>query len=179
MPGIATSVAVIQDGGILLTKRDDFEVWCLPGGGVEAGESLAQGAIREVREETGLEVRLEELVGVYSKLGYLNDVHSALFTATVTGGRLRMQPGETIELRYFEPDALPEEIVFGHGRRILDALGSVRGIARIQQLEANTEVAKSARELYALRDESSLSRAEFYLDLIDRLGPARDEIQVG
>ena len=64
MPGIATTVAVIQDKKILLTKRDDFEVWCLPGGGVEPGESLAQGAIREVHEETGLEVRLEELVGV-------------------------------------------------------------------------------------------------------------------
>lgn len=43
MPGIATSVAVIEGDKVLLTKRDDFEVWCLPGGGVEQGESLAQG----------------------------------------------------------------------------------------------------------------------------------------
>ena len=179
MPGIATSVAVIQNEKILLTKRDDFEIWCLPGGGVKPGESLAQGAIREVYEETGLEVRLEELVGVYSKLGYMNDVHSTLFTAKVIGGELRVRPGETIELRFFRSNELPKEIVFGHSRRVLDALRGVRGVARMQKLESSIEVAKTRQELYALRDKSDLSRGEFYLDLIDRLGPELEELEVG
>ena len=69
MPGIAANVAVIQDGKILLTKREDFEVWCLPSGGVEDGESLAEAAIRETKEETGVDVELTRLVGVYSRLG--------------------------------------------------------------------------------------------------------------
>jgi len=39
MPGLAVIVAVIEDGKVLLTKREDFEVWCLPGGGVEEGDA--------------------------------------------------------------------------------------------------------------------------------------------
>ena len=41
MPGVAVIVAIIEDEKVLLTKREDFEVWCLPGGGVEDGETLA------------------------------------------------------------------------------------------------------------------------------------------
>ncbi len=68
MPGLAVNVAVIHEGKILLTKREDFETWILPSGGVEEGESLAQAAIRETKEETGLDVELTRLVGVYSRL---------------------------------------------------------------------------------------------------------------
>lgn len=179
MPALATSVAVIQDGKVLLTKREDFEVWCLPGGAVEEGESLAQGAVREVREETGLDVELEELIGVYSKLGFMNDVHAAVFRAKVVGGALRLQPGETIELGFFAADELPEEIVFGHGRRILDALAGSSGLAWIQQLESPVEIAQNRRELYALRDESGLSRSAFYHDMMSRFGSEREELEVG
>jgi len=53
MPALGINVAVISEDRILLTKRDDFEVWCLPSGGVEEGESLAEAAVRETKEETG------------------------------------------------------------------------------------------------------------------------------
>ncbi len=52
---------------VLLCHRRDFDLWNLPGGGLEANESPWEGAIREVREETGLAVVIERLVGVYSK----------------------------------------------------------------------------------------------------------------
>ena len=65
MPTLGVNIAIIPDDKILLTERTDFEVWCLPGGEVEPGESLAQAALRETREETGLEVELTRLVGVY------------------------------------------------------------------------------------------------------------------
>ncbi len=63
---LGASVAIIQAGQILLIQREDFEVWGLPGGQVEAGESIAQAAMREARAETGLDVELTRLVGIYS-----------------------------------------------------------------------------------------------------------------
>ncbi|HLZ55533.1 MAG TPA: NUDIX domain-containing protein [Ktedonosporobacter sp.] len=56
------AAVVIDNGQILLIQREDFKVWALPGGQIEAGESVAQAAIREVREETGIEVELTSLV---------------------------------------------------------------------------------------------------------------------
>lgn len=72
MPVLGVNVAIIQDGKVLLTRRRDFEVWCLPGGEVDSGETLAQAAIREAREEVGLEVHLEQLVGVHTRPQWLS-----------------------------------------------------------------------------------------------------------
>src|SRR5262245_20682598 len=51
---------------VLLTRRTDNGLWCLPGGAMDSGESAAEGCEREVLEETGLGVRVKRLVGVYS-----------------------------------------------------------------------------------------------------------------
>ena len=51
---------------VLLTKRADNGLWCLPSGGVEPGESVEETIIREVREETGLSIRVLRLIGTYS-----------------------------------------------------------------------------------------------------------------
>ena len=93
MPGVAVNVAVIHEEKILLTKREDFEVWCLPSGGVEEGEFLAEAAIRETKEETGVDVELTRLVGVYSRLGGMPDVHAVLYEARPIGGELQITTG--------------------------------------------------------------------------------------
>src|SRR5512142_962305 len=165
MPAIAAIIAVIQDGKILLTKREDFEVWCLPGGGVEDGESLAEAAIREAKEETGLYVELTRLVGVYSRIGGMwNDMHAILFAAEPVGGELNTQPGETIEVAFFPFDEIPEELLFGHKQRIDDAIHQVTGIAVKQEMNMPENDRPSRKELYDLRDRSGLSRQEFYLN---------------
>ncbi len=169
MPAIAAIVAILQNGKILLTKREDFEVWCLPGGGVEDGESLAEAAIREAKEETGLDVELTRLVGVYSRIGGMwNDMHAILFAAEPVGGVLKMQLGETIEVAYFPFDEIPEELLFGHKQRIDDAIYQITGIAVKQEMNMPANERPSRKELYNLRDQSGLSRQEFYLNRISQ-----------
>ena len=168
MPGLAVIVAVIENGKVLLTKREDFEVWCLPGGGVEEGESLAEGAIREAKEETGLDVKLTRLVGVYSRMGVgMHDVHAVLYTAKPVGGELRTQPNETIEVAYFPFDQLPDELLFGHKRRINDAIHEISAVSVRQEIKILDARTYTRREIYDARDRSGLTRQQFYLQRIN------------
>lgn len=176
----SVNVAVIQDGKILLTKRDDFEVWCLPSGAVEPGESVAQAAIRETREETGIEVKLTKLVGVYSKLGPWDEIHSILFHAKPIGGELRTQIGETTEVRYFNPNEIPNELLYGQRQRILDALSDMKNsVARLQKLSSPDTQIKSRQDVYRLRDRSGLQRQQFYLNYIEHCHSDEDILEVG
>lgn len=53
-------------GQILLIKRTDNDSWALPGGAIDLGESLTQAAVRETKEETGVDCRVTGIVGIYS-----------------------------------------------------------------------------------------------------------------
>lgn len=169
MPGLAVNVAVIDDEKVLLTKREDFEVWCLSGGGVEEGESLAEGAIREVKEETGLEVELTRLVGVYSRMGGgMQDIHAVLYVGKPIGGKLRLQEHETIDVAYFPFDQLPAEILFSNKKRIEDAIKGKCAVSVRQQIKLNDPKLYTHREIYEARDQSGLTRQQFYLQrLVD------------
>jgi 8-oxo-dGTP pyrophosphatase MutT (NUDIX family) len=114
MPGAA---AYIRDerGRILLQRRHDSQLWGLPGGGQNLGESAAQAVMREVHEETGLQVEPSRLIGVYSDPVFGKTFPNgdqiqpvvALFAAEVVGGELSSDSPETLELGYFSPDDLP------------------------------------------------------------------------
>ncbi len=116
---------------ILLGHRQDIDWWNLPGGGMEYGETVDEAVCREVREETGLEVKVERLVGVYSKPQKQEVVLT--FLCQVIGGTL--QPTEeTRESRYFAPEALPENTLPKHRQRIEDALlNKQRAVIRVQR----------------------------------------------
>jgi 8-oxo-dGTP diphosphatase len=171
-------VVVVSDGDrILLTRREDFEVWCLPGGGVDPGESLGQAAIREAREETGLEVELTHLVGIYSRPG--RNIHSVAFAARPRGGSLRPQAGEVIDLGFFAPDALPEPLIRWHRQPIRDARAEVGGSpVWLQDFTWDFAPGTPRQEIYMLRDQSGLSRAEFFARFFDHPGPAGEQREV-
>ncbi len=114
---IYASICIVDDRGRLLwQQRGDFGWWGLPGGVLELDEDLATCAIREAREETGLDVRLTGLVGVYSSPEY--DVHypngdevqqiTYCFRAEVAGGSLSSDLSETLDLRWLAPGEIPD-----------------------------------------------------------------------
>ncbi len=114
--------AIIFDkaGRVLLGHRRDMDLWNLPGGALEPGEMPDEALIREVREETGLEVRVSKLVGIYGKLE--RDDLIFLFRCVVTGGELRQSTSETDVNRFFPPRELPSNLIPKHRERIADAL---------------------------------------------------------
>ena len=127
----ASAVVFDGDGRVLLEKRSDNGWWGLPGGAVDVGESVEQAVVREVFEETGLTVTAARLVGIYSDprrhaiASYPdgNVVHavSVCFECEVRSGDLRLSD-ESMALRYFRPDELPDQTLPGHVGRIRDAL---------------------------------------------------------
>lgn len=120
------------DGHVLLQLRSDNSLWGLPGGSVEIGESVTAALMREVWEETGLTVEIGRLVGVYSDpqsqvvrypdgavVHYIN----TLCTCRVVRGTLQTCD-ESLDLRYFDPTRLPENMVASHRIRVADAVAA-------------------------------------------------------
>ncbi len=115
---------------ILLTRRMDNGRWCLPGGMMDAGESAIECAIREVWEETGLRVRIDRLIGIYTTPhritvyadGNRFQFAAMTFEATITGGKMGFSD-ETTEIDWFTPDEIAEiDLMGSHVERIEDAL---------------------------------------------------------
>jgi 8-oxo-dGTP pyrophosphatase MutT (NUDIX family) len=128
---LGCSAAIFDEHGrIFLTRRTDNGQWCLPGGGMDAGESVAEACEREVWEESGLRVRVKRLVGVYSYSDQLivypdgNKAHIVAlhFEAEVISG----EPGlssETTDFGYFTEEEIQAlEFLGRHKERIFDTL---------------------------------------------------------
>ncbi|MBF6614651.1 MAG: TIGR03668 family PPOX class F420-dependent oxidoreductase [Chloroflexi bacterium] len=161
---IGVNVAIFRDNRILLTKREDYEAWCMPGGHVDPAESIAQAAMREVEEETGLKVRLTRLVGIYSRPRWLNgDYHIVLFTAEVVGGTFQMQSGEVVDIGYFDLADLPVPLLIGQRERIVEAAtDNGGGTVAVEETIWPFPQETTHMDVYRLRDESGLARDEFY-----------------
>ena len=111
----ASAVVVDTDGNIVLQRRRDNEMWALPGGAMELGESVAQCAIRETREETGLDVEVTGVVGIYSDPkhvfayddGEVRQEFSICLLARVTGGTIAVSD-ESHEVKAFAPEEIKD-----------------------------------------------------------------------
>jgi len=165
---------------VLLTKRRDFEVWCLPGGEVEPEESLARAALREVQEEVGFVVHLERLVGIHSRPQWLSvGIHVAVFAASIISGELKIQADEVLEARFFSLEELPAEMVLGGRQQVLDALSGVAGAVWTHESEWKHASGLTRQQLYSELEQSGLSPAEYYYAWVAKpiLGGDRLEVE--
>ncbi|MFJ6571231.1 NUDIX domain-containing protein [Streptomyces sp. NPDC091292] len=127
----ASVVVVDQAGRVLLQRRADNGMWALPGGAMNIGESLPECAVRETREETGLDVEIVGLVGTYTNPrhvfayddGEVRQEFSICFLARPVTGEIRVSD-ESTDVRWFDPaeiDTLP--MVSGIRKRVNDWRG--------------------------------------------------------
>jgi 8-oxo-dGTP pyrophosphatase MutT (NUDIX family) len=110
---VPSVVVVVRDdrGRVLLIHKVDNDLWALPGGGHDIGESITDTAVREVREETGLEVKVVRLTGTYTNPnhvmayddGEVRQQFSMCFEAKLMGGNAREDGVETKEVRWVDP----------------------------------------------------------------------------
>ncbi len=106
-PKLVAGAVFESDGGVLLVQRDiepGYGKWTFPGGFVERGERAEAAAEREVLEETGLEVRVSGIVGLYSYEDQIPAI--AVFRADVIGGK-PVPLDETMDVKQFPRDGLP------------------------------------------------------------------------
>ena len=116
----AFAIIFDEQGGVLLCHRRDMDAWNLPGGGVERGELPTEAVLREVQEETGLEVVIERLLGVYGKVNKPNELVFS-FLCRVTGGELALTD-ESDDTRFFNIDDIPSNTSPRQVERIYEAL---------------------------------------------------------
>jgi len=108
-----------QQNKILLCHRRDYDLWNLPGGTMEAGESPWECVIREVREETGLNVEIKKLIGIYNK-PETNEICFS-FICSIINGELRLNE-EADKIEYFTMKDIPSNMSPKQIERIKDAL---------------------------------------------------------
>ena len=131
-PLVTVDVIIEIDGGIVLVRRRHPPLgWALPGGFVDPGETVAHAARREAKEETGLDVELTELLGVYSDPK--RDPRGLFTVSSVFIGRAAGRPAggdDAVEARVFSLDALPPDIVFDHATIVADYRRYRAGLGR-------------------------------------------------
>jgi len=137
----SASVAVLDaTGRLLVLRRADNGLWTIPTGGLKYGETIAQCAVRECREETGIDVEITSLVGVFSDPGHLIAYRKGKKTKEVrqpinvclrghpTGGQLTPGPGEATETRWVDQTELRDLPIHPAIRkRIVHALDETAG----------------------------------------------------
>jgi len=128
---VAVTIIFDETGeNVLLTQRTDNGRWCLPGGAMDPGESAEEACVREAMEETGLDVRVTRLVGIYTSPDVIIEyadgdrcqVVAITFGAKVIGGELRLSDGTT-DYGYFPVDSLDKvDLMEYHLEPIRDAV---------------------------------------------------------
>lgn len=125
----ATAIIPFQPDKILLIKRRTLpfrEYWALPGGRVDPGETVEQTIVREVKEETGLNVTVVSKIGDYHEQGAQGgveyDYYPACFLVKIADGAIKKQESEIADIKFFSLSEVPEALAFKHAEMINDYL---------------------------------------------------------
>ena len=130
--GVA-AVVFNHSGNVLLQRRADNGLWGLPSGHVEPGETVDEAVTREVAEETGLQVQVSHLIGVYSHpnsqsfaypSGQVSQFITSCFRCQIMQGDVHCDEEETLDAAFFPPDELPAELLPMHPQWLTDALAN-------------------------------------------------------
>ena len=130
-----TSTAIIPfpDDKILLIKRNTIPFkgyWALPGGRMDPGETIEQTVVREVKEETGLDVAIVNKIGEYVEKGIKDGVeyeyYPTCFVVKSFGGEIKKQESEIQEIQLFSLQELPEPLAFEHDKMIKDYVSRLK-----------------------------------------------------
>jgi len=129
----ATAVIPFPPDKILLVKRRTLPFkgyWALPGGRVDPGETVEQTIVREVKEETGLDVAIVCKIGEYHEQGVQDgeeyDYYPACFLVKRLSEEIKKQESEIEEIKLFSLEEVPEAMAFEHAQMIKDFVTSMR-----------------------------------------------------
>jgi len=127
----ATAIIELPNSNILLVKRATVPFkgyWALPGGRVDVGETVEQTVVREVKEETGLKVRIVRKIGDYHERGVQDGIeyeyYPACFLVKPVGGEIKKQEKEIEEIKIANLKEIPKRLAFEHASMIQDYIHS-------------------------------------------------------
>ena len=117
---VSVAAAIVNDAGqVLAIRRRDNSRWEPPGGVLELDETIEDGLRREVREETGLEIEIERLTGIYKNMP--RGIIALVFCCRPAAGSLRLGE-ETLDASWLSPAQLAERMAPAYAIRLLDAI---------------------------------------------------------
>lgn len=123
---IAVGALITKVNKVLLHHRTDYDMWDLPSGGMKKGETIFQALKREVKEETGLNIKPIKLTGVYQN--YRREIIVLNFLVKVTSGKLTKNK-EADDFKYFNYRKLPKNFAPKQKVRILDYFSNKNKVA--------------------------------------------------
>jgi len=148
-PLTAAVAAVITDGAgrvLLCQQSQGHKLWSLPGGRVRQAESPMHATVRDIREETGIETHIVDLIGIYQLTGdtcgeHLPDVVIHVFRGTVEGGEASVNsPGRICRVSWHDPAALPSPMTPTARAAVADACAGRSGVVSRVHRDVEPEI---------------------------------------